>query len=234
MGQSNSQILVPSKYNVISGLSGLGEYVLLEILSEMIFFSDIIQFLGVCKKTSQLKKHARFYKVFGTLNFPIQINNPNHSNIISLSQILENGIWQIEVEFNRCKDIGAIGIVKEAYKIPENVHKDVYPHPDYMVSYAMNGNTYGTRSVYYNGNGALGNIKFKDNQKIKVEYDSEKGTLIFFVEGVQQPVYVTGINEKVLFIIYLCCGGSSCLIRSLKKLSSPTSGHAKNEKSIQW
>ncbi|KAA6386898.1 MAG: hypothetical protein EZS28_017576 [Streblomastix strix] len=175
MDQQNSQISVPSEYNIIGGLSELGEQVLLEILSEMIFVSDIIQFLGVCKKMSQLKNHSRFFKVIGTLT---------------------------------------IGIVKEAYKIPENVHKDVYPHRYYMVSCGMKGHTYGTRSVYYNGNGTPGNSKYKNNQMIKIDYDSEKGTLIFFVEGGQQPIYVTGINEKVLFIEYTFVLGQIILYNS--------------------
>ncbi|KAA6385761.1 MAG: hypothetical protein EZS28_018714 [Streblomastix strix] len=122
-----------------------------------------------------------------------------------------------------------ISIVKEAYQILENFHEDIYPHRDYIVFYAMNGNAYGTRSVYNNGNGTVGNIKCKDILKINAEYDSGKGTLIFFVQEEKQQVYVSGINDKVLFI-----GRSSCTIHSLKKLSSPTSGYAKNEKSIQW
>ncbi|KAA6363052.1 MAG: hypothetical protein EZS28_041422, partial [Streblomastix strix] len=64
--------------------------------------------------------------------------------------------------------------------------------------------------------------------------DSEKGTLIFFVDGVQQPVYISGIKEKVRFFICMYYAGTSCTIRSLKKLSSPTSGHVPNEKAIQW
>lgn len=59
---------VPSEYNVIGGLLGLGEYIYLEILSEIRLISNAIQFLGVCKKTLQLKNHARFYKIMETLS----------------------------------------------------------------------------------------------------------------------------------------------------------------------
>lgn len=52
---------VPDEYNVIGGLIGLGEYILLETLLEMKFLPDAIRFIGVCQKTLQLKNHARFY-----------------------------------------------------------------------------------------------------------------------------------------------------------------------------
>ncbi|KAA6356688.1 MAG: hypothetical protein EZS28_047785, partial [Streblomastix strix] len=66
------------------------------------------------------------------------------------------------------------------------------------------------------------------------QFDSEKGTLIFFVDGVQEPVYISGIKEKVRFFISMYYADFSCTIRSLKKLSSPTSEHIPNEKAIQW
>ncbi|KAA6375980.1 MAG: hypothetical protein EZS28_028492, partial [Streblomastix strix] len=66
------------------------------------------------------------------------------------------------------------------------------------------------------------------------QFDSEKGTLIFFVDGVQEPVYISGIKEKVRFFICMYYAGTSCTIRSLKKLNSPTSEHVPNEKAIQW
>ncbi|KAA6311401.1 MAG: hypothetical protein EZS28_056135, partial [Streblomastix strix] len=81
---------------------------------------------------------------------------------------------------------------------------------------------------------APGNVSFKDNQIIKAEYDSEKGTLIFFVDGVQQPVYIIGIKEKVKFIVFMWYAGATCTIRSLKKLTKPTSGHVANEQTVQW
>ncbi|KAA6371436.1 MAG: hypothetical protein EZS28_033036, partial [Streblomastix strix] len=57
----------PSDYNVIGGLLGLGEYILLEILSELKLVPDSIQFIGTCNKTLQLKNHPRFYQIIETL-----------------------------------------------------------------------------------------------------------------------------------------------------------------------
>ncbi|KAA6361866.1 MAG: hypothetical protein EZS28_042607, partial [Streblomastix strix] len=153
---------------------------------------------------------------------------------VSLTQILENGIWQMEAEFNNSQNCAAIGIVRDTYNIPADTHPCDYTHCDHMVSYGMSGYYYGDGAVYYKGNGTKGNIGYNDNQKIKAEYDSEKGTVIFSVDGVQQPVYVRGINEKVRFIIYIYCTQASCTIRSLKKLIAPTTKHVANEIAVQW
>ncbi|KAA6355005.1 MAG: hypothetical protein EZS28_049468, partial [Streblomastix strix] len=192
--------------------------------------------IGVNKKTLNLKNHARFFKIIETLNYPIQIINNDPPEIVfsdidgimkkiskknikwttvSLTQILENGIWQMEAEFNNSDNVA---------------------DRNHMVSYGMSGFGYewGDGAVYYKGNRTKRNIAYKDNQKIKAEFDSEKGTVIFSVNGVQQPVYVRGINEKVRFFIYMFYTQASCTIRSLKKLIAPTTKHVANEKVVQW
>ncbi|KAA6365515.1 MAG: hypothetical protein EZS28_038959 [Streblomastix strix] len=79
-----------------------------------------------------------------------------------------------------------------------------------------------------------GNTQYVDKQKVKAEYDSFKGTLVFFNEGQQQPVFITEIKEKVRFVVYLQNANSSCTIHYLKKLASPTSANVANEKAISW
>ncbi|KAA6353174.1 MAG: hypothetical protein EZS28_051299, partial [Streblomastix strix] len=79
-----------------------------------------------------------------------------------------------------------------------------------------------------------GNTKYGDYQKVKVEYNSFKGTFVLFNEGKQQPVFITGIKEKVRFVIFLQNANSSCTIHYLKKLASPSSAHVPNEQAISW
>ncbi|KAA6322729.1 MAG: hypothetical protein EZS28_054400, partial [Streblomastix strix] len=116
-----------SEYNVINGLPGLGPDIMLEILSELRLIPDAIHIIGINKITLQLKNHDRFYKIIESLSFPIQLINPDLQEIdfidvddvrkkirkkisnkiskkinyktitVSLDQVLENGIWQIEV-----------------------------------------------------------------------------------------------------------------------------------------
>ncbi|KAA6397755.1 MAG: hypothetical protein EZS28_006714 [Streblomastix strix] len=76
--------------------------------------------------------------------------------------------------------------------------------------------------------------EYRDNQVLSFEFDSEKGTLFLFVDKIQQELYIRGIKVKMRFIIYMYWAGSQCTIRSMKKLSAPTSGHVANEKSVQW
>ncbi|KAA6359865.1 MAG: hypothetical protein EZS28_044608 [Streblomastix strix] len=187
-------------------------------------------------------------------DFPIAIINPDPSNfdfadidgkhkmiikkrdqssgIVSLSQELENGTWELEVQFSNGGQMGGIGIVQGSYSFLTRASPRDEPNCDHMASYQGTG--WGNGEIRCKGNHIEGNTSFTDNQIIKAEYDSEKGTLIFFVDGFQQPVYVTGIKEKVRFIVFMYYTGATCTIRSLKKLTKPTSGHVPNEQTVQW
>ncbi|KAA6358601.1 MAG: hypothetical protein EZS28_045872 [Streblomastix strix] len=154
------------------------------------------------------------------------------NNCISLSQVLENGVYSVEAVFeNTDNNWNGVGIVQDSYNIPDDSRPDQSPGQAHMAVYGVqifSGNT------WCKGNRTDGNAKFQNNQIIKMEYDSEKGTLIFFLDNIQQPVYITGIKEKVRFMIYLYNSGSSCTIRSLKKLAAPTSVYMPNEKAVLW
>ncbi|KAA6358634.1 MAG: hypothetical protein EZS28_045839, partial [Streblomastix strix] len=118
---------------------------------------------------------------------------------VSLKQVLENGTWELEVQFSNRGQTGGIGIVKDTYVIPARVGPRDSPNDQNIASYQ--GPSWGSGEVHCKGKNTSGNVSFTDNQIIKAEYDSEKGTLIFFVDGVQQPVYIIGIKEKVRFIV---------------------------------
>ncbi|KAA6326356.1 MAG: hypothetical protein EZS28_053962, partial [Streblomastix strix] len=150
--------------------------------------------------------------------FPIAIHNPDPSDIdfsdidgimkkitkiqekhntISLTEILENGIWEIETEFSGDLDQTCIGVMKDSFNFAEGQHSTNYS--DECVSYCskqwING------QIYYKDNCTDGNEGYSAGQKVKQQFDSEKGTLIFFVDGVQEPVYISGIKEKVRFFV---------------------------------
>ncbi|KAA6368529.1 MAG: hypothetical protein EZS28_035945, partial [Streblomastix strix] len=127
----------------------------------------------------------------------------------------------------------ALGIVRDTYTIPAgDVDPSQPPHAQHIAFYE--GQWWAGGRVYNKGAHVGNNTRFNDNQKVILEYDSYKGTLMFFVGGKQQPDYISGIKEKVRFIVFLYLAGSSCLIRSLKKLAAPTSGHVANEQAVQW
>ncbi|KAA6340729.1 MAG: hypothetical protein EZS28_052514, partial [Streblomastix strix] len=180
---------VPSEYNIIGGLLGLGPDILLEILSELRLISNAVQFLGVCNKTHQLMNHDRFMTIIETLSYPIEINSgypieiinkdPDcvkfididgyqkniykkkiGYNTISLVQVLDNGIWTLEAMFQNSGGYNnTIGIVRDSYDIPAKAYYAFQPHNDHIAAFC--GKNYGF-SVFYKGKGTNGNEKFKD------------------------------------------------------------------------
>ncbi|KAA6388748.1 MAG: hypothetical protein EZS28_015728 [Streblomastix strix] len=155
-----------------------------------------------------------------------------YCSTVSLSQVIEDGIWSIEIQFANDGETGGIGIVEDSYSVPIGARPEQNPDCRHMASY--HGPSWYPGRVCCKGRNKSGNELFTDNQIIKAEYDSEKGTLIFFVDGVQQPVYVTGIKEKIRFIIFMFYGGGTCTIQSLKKITSPTTMNVSNENALQW
>ncbi|KAA6392200.1 MAG: hypothetical protein EZS28_012272 [Streblomastix strix] len=242
---------VPSEYNVIKGLLGLGPDILLEILSKFRLVSNAVQFLGVCKKTCQLMYHNRFSKIVETLNYPTTIVNKDPQDVqlieiddvqkkinkkkddystISLVQVIDNGIWSFEVMFPNMGQYGkAVGIVRDSYGIPAKANYYWKHHTDHIAAFCGTNNY-----VWYKGQGTKCNAGFDGNQIFRLEFDSFKGTLILFIDNVQQPVYFSGIKEKIRFIISMNYAGQVCIIRSLNQLIAPTSVHIANQVAIQW
>ncbi|KAA6376591.1 MAG: hypothetical protein EZS28_027882, partial [Streblomastix strix] len=157
-----------------------------------------------------------------------------HSTM-SLSPVLENGVYALEAQFvDGGQGYNGIGIVRDSYNIPDSCAPwSAVDQAFYQNTLEYADSTY-SGSIFDKGGQTAGNTNFTSNQIVKAEYDSEKGTLVFFCGGSQQPVYVTGIKEKIRFAISMCYTNSYCVIRSFKKLAAPTSGHVANEKSIQW
>ncbi|KAA6359060.1 MAG: hypothetical protein EZS28_045413 [Streblomastix strix] len=96
---------------------------------------------------------------------------------------------------------------------------------------SWNQTTYG--KVYFKGTGTPGNVQFSDGQLIAMELNADVGTLHFFVDGIQQPVFVRGVNEPVKFWFFIYPKDSSFSIESVKKLAVPTTKALPNEKAMQ-
>ncbi|KAA6376213.1 MAG: hypothetical protein EZS28_028264 [Streblomastix strix] len=152
-------------------------------------------------------------------------------NTISLSQVLEDGIWEMESEFANDKH-AAIGIVRDSHNLV--VGKAAIESPNDQHTAILYNQSWGSGYVHCKGNNTPGKTGFKGNQKVKQQFDQGKGTLIFFIDGIQQPVYITGIKEKVRFIVSWYYANQSCIIHSLKKLAEPTTSHVANEVAVQW
>ncbi|KAA6368911.1 MAG: hypothetical protein EZS28_035563 [Streblomastix strix] len=152
-------------------------------------------------------------------------------NTISLSQVVEDGIWEMESEFTN-DNYAAIGIVHDSHNLVAG--KAATENPNSLHTAILYNYSSGNGQVHCKGKYTQRNTGFKRNQKVKQQFDQGKGTLIFFIDGIQQPVYITGIKEKVRFILSWAHADQSCIIHSLKKLAEPTTSHVANEVAVQW
>ncbi|KAA6357004.1 MAG: hypothetical protein EZS28_047469 [Streblomastix strix] len=119
------------------------------------------------------------------------------------------------------------GIVKASYTIPKDCAAH-YNNNNMICFNACNGN------ICYKGINTVGNSQYSSGQKIGLELDKGKGTLHFFIDGVQQPVFVRGINEPVRFYGHIFNEGASFTIVTFKKLPAATTHTLPNEKAIDW
>ncbi|KAA6390759.1 MAG: hypothetical protein EZS28_013715 [Streblomastix strix] len=121
------------------------------------------------------------------------------NNTVSLTQVLEDGIWQLETWFNNSNNADAgIGIVQDSYEIPARTNPTSVPHTQNMAIFL--GKQWDNQ-LFFNGIGTKGMCGFGDNQILRLEFDSKKGTLFLFVDNIQQELYISGIKEKVRFIV---------------------------------
>ncbi|KAA6377026.1 MAG: hypothetical protein EZS28_027447 [Streblomastix strix] len=152
---------------------------------------------------------------------------------VSLNKVIKDGIHRIEVRFEKFNQygfsVGSVGIVKAGYKIPYPCYPYGEPHAKNMLLYY---GYYG--NIYFKGISTSGNVQFSDGQLIAMELNADVGTLHFFVDGIQQPVFVRGIKEAVKFYFYIFYQDSSFSIVSVKKLPVPTAKTLPNEKIVQW
>ncbi|KAA6385937.1 MAG: hypothetical protein EZS28_018538 [Streblomastix strix] len=246
--------IIPSEFNIIDGIVGLGPDILLEILNEIRILRDFQQVICSCKKIYNLQNHPRFQSIKEQFKYlPIAIHNidstrfdfvdidgikkkiikkQNGWNGISLSGVLNDGIYSIEVEFKETRvNDGALGIVRDSYDIPYGEDISISPRIDNI---AVFGGSSWYNKVWHKDSRIIGNSPIQEGQIIKLEYDSNKRTLICFIDGVQQPVYINGINEKVRFLISTYYTESTITIHSFKRLSETTSGHISGEIAVQW
>ncbi|KAA6392273.1 MAG: hypothetical protein EZS28_012198 [Streblomastix strix] len=132
-----------------------------------------------------------------TMSVPSQFNINGDPPI----EILNNKPEDIEVvDIDKHQKMITIGIVRDSYDIPNGVNCLNFPHNQHIALFTgyrwpISG------CVLHNGIQTSGNIGFNDDQKLRLEFDSEKGTLRLFIDGVQQPVQISGIKEKVRFVV---------------------------------
>ncbi|KAA6359584.1 MAG: hypothetical protein EZS28_044889, partial [Streblomastix strix] len=81
-----------------------------------------------------------------------------------------------------------------------------------------------------------GNKKMKDGDLVLVEVnmDATPRTAHLFINGQQQPVFVSGLPESVQFWFFLNYAGGSVTVLSLKKLTASSVAQIPNENEVKW
>ncbi|KAA6374368.1 MAG: hypothetical protein EZS28_030104, partial [Streblomastix strix] len=152
---------------------------------------------------------------------------------VPLSKEIYAGIYKLNAKYDKCNWSGFsnvyVGIAKADYKIPYPCNPLNEPNRQNMLGYfGLTGN------VGFNGKWTEGNRKFSDGQILTMELNMDAGTLHFFVDNEQQPVYVRGINDAVKFYGNLFYRESSFTVVVVKKLSIATVKKLPNEIAVEF
>ncbi|KAA6370323.1 MAG: hypothetical protein EZS28_034149 [Streblomastix strix] len=237
-----------SDYNVDESLLGLGEFILLEILSEMEIPQDAQQFLILCRKTFKLLIHPRYAKIIQSIFEirPIFIINEDwqgrsdqnkfiHSDqdgfcTIAMNPVIREGIVKIQVIFeNSTYHNRMIGIADASCCFAAGNWPTDQGNNQKTVKYYSDGNL---SHITY----SKVNQKYADGQRVAVEVDMttvpRKAT--FFVDDIEQPNFVIDIPEAVRFWTCTLNKSSSFVVINFEKLIKSTSQGVYGSKALQW
>ncbi|KAA6390461.1 MAG: hypothetical protein EZS28_014009 [Streblomastix strix] len=237
-----------SDYNVDGGLLSLGEFIFLEILSEMQLPQDVQQFLILNKKTFKLILHSRYARIIQSKFqispvFIIKQESQGSSDekkfihsdkgefsTIAINPLISEGIVRIEVVFENnviCSKF--IGIADAtcsfaACKWPweDGNDKKIVRYSDGV--------------LYHITNGIRGNQDYADGQRVAVEVDmtTVPRKVTFFVDDIEQPNFVIGIPEAIRFWAYITNSSSSFTVTKFERLIQSTAKGVEGSKAFEW
>ncbi|KAA6370393.1 MAG: hypothetical protein EZS28_034080, partial [Streblomastix strix] len=131
-----------------------------------------------------------------------------------IDQQITHGICRCELKINKVGD-NHVGVMKSGLNVPFGGWPGLEPYnKDCKVFF--NGGLVGQNSQNTTGNQQM---KDGDLVSIEVNMDATPRTAHLFINGQQQPVFVSGLPESVQFWFFLCWNGDSITVLSLKKLA---------------
>ncbi|KAA6398472.1 MAG: hypothetical protein EZS28_005997 [Streblomastix strix] len=166
-----------SEYNVEGGFLSLGEFIFLELLSEMELPQDVRQFLILNKKTFQLILHPRYAKIIQSI-------------------IIRKGIVRIEVIFeNTGQWDRSIGVADASCSFAAGNGPSADGNQEKTVRYWENG------ELDHITEDIIRNQRYADGQRVAVEVDmtTVPRRATFFVDDIEQPNFVIDIPEAIRF-----------------------------------
>ncbi|KAA6390622.1 MAG: hypothetical protein EZS28_013850 [Streblomastix strix] len=180
-------------YNVSGSLLGLGQFILIEILCEMIFLQDVRQFLVKESQGKQLENkfiHSYEYNDWCTIAIDPAIND---WCTIAIDPAIKVGIVRFEVVFEN-SGWNSLGIADASCSFAAGIHPS-------------NDGKKTVRYLSYSGDldhiikGTKGNRSYEDGQRISaiVDMTSNPRKVVFYVDDIEQPNFVIGIPSEIRF-----------------------------------
>ncbi|KAA6377744.1 MAG: hypothetical protein EZS28_026729 [Streblomastix strix] len=240
------------EYNVEKSLIGLGPDVLMDLLNEIEYIEDAHQFVWVNKNTFALQNHNRFNKSMENKKYPVDstailptggdlnqqgltfalTKGNNNASTVVFDPIISEGIAYFEGVFhNHLWFYFDIGITEPSVQYRQNEGPQRYGNQ--LIRYCSGKGQIG--HIY--GYEISGNEVFKDEQHIGVEVNmtTTPRTVHFFVNDVEQPVFVSGIPDKIRFFAHIWYDYSSFeLLKFEKYHTRPKSKGLPNSLALEW
>ncbi|KAA6367036.1 MAG: hypothetical protein EZS28_037437 [Streblomastix strix] len=237
-----------NEYNVVGGLIGLGEFILLEIVSESIDLEDVQQIVFINKKTYKLKDHIRFHKsIDNKINIALSITVPegdytkkddeftftsNTTDWLTfpIDCQITRGIYRCEFKISEYSHFIFFGIKKSGLIIPFGQRPQDQPYAKGNMYFLYNG------TVKQNDIETYGNNFMKNGDLISVEVNMDivPRTVKLFINGNLQPIYMSGIPDSIQFSFSLWATGNTITVQSLKRLVQSTDATIQGAKEVKW
>ncbi|KAA6398546.1 MAG: hypothetical protein EZS28_005931 [Streblomastix strix] len=145
-----------------------------------------------------------------------------------ISPAISNGVCRCEMKLIKKGD-KHVGVMKSGLNVPF----DKFPgHEPYkLILLSLSSGDVGQFSQYTEGNQQM---KDGDLVSIEVNMDAKPRTAHLFINGHQQPVFVSGLPESIQFWFFLNWKDDQITVLSLKKLTSSSVAQIPNEKEVKW
>ncbi|KAA6365909.1 MAG: hypothetical protein EZS28_038564 [Streblomastix strix] len=153
----------------------------------------------------------------------------NEWKIFPISPAVSKGVYRCEMKINKVGD-NHVGVMKSGLNVPFGKWPGYEPYCQDCKVFFYSG-AVGQQSQYTTGNQQ---IKDGDLVSIQVNMDATPRTAHLFINGQQQPVFISGLPESVQFWFFLNHKDDSVAILSLKKLSISSVAKIPNEKEVKW
>ncbi|KAA6379105.1 MAG: hypothetical protein EZS28_025369 [Streblomastix strix] len=147
-----------------------------------------------------------------------------------IDQQFTHGICKCEFKINKLDSYQNFGVMKSGPSVPFNGHPNENPHYKNCMYFRQRG------EVRQNQKVTDGNQTFKSGDIISLEVNMDivPRTVRLFINGVLQPVYMSGIPDSIQFYFHFWNNEESVTVLSLKRLSSPTDATVIGAKEVKW